>query len=107
PFDNPLVRKAVRIAADREAMIKLMVGEGNAIATCDHPVMAGDPYRVEFDCPQDIEEAKRLLAEAGYPDGIEFDLYTSDLEPGMVQYAEVYQQQVAAAGIEVNVVVAP
>src|SRR5690606_11602912 len=38
---------------------------------------------------------------------IEFDLYTSDLEPGMVQYAEVYQQQVAAAGIAVNVVVAP
>jgi peptide/nickel transport system substrate-binding protein len=107
PFDDPRVRKAVRVAADREAMIALMVGEGNAITTCDHPVMAGDPYRADIDCSPNVEEAKRLLAEAGYPDGIEFDLYTSDLEPGMIQYAEVYQQQVAPAGVNVNVVVAP
>jgi peptide/nickel transport system substrate-binding protein len=33
PFDDPLVRKAVRVAVDRQAMIKLLVGEGNAIAT--------------------------------------------------------------------------
>lgn len=107
PFDDPLVRKAVRVAVDRQAMIKLLVGEGNAIATCDHPVMPGDPYRAEVDCPSDVEGAKRLLAEAGYPDGIEFDLVTSDLEPGMVQYAEVYQQQVARAGIKANIVLAP
>lgn len=107
PFDNPLVRKAVRVAVDRQAMVKLLVGEGNAVVTCDHPVMPGDPYRADFDCPPDIEGAKRLLAEAGYPDGIEFDLVTSELEPGMVQYAEVYQQQVAPAGIKVNIVLAP
>jgi peptide/nickel transport system substrate-binding protein len=107
PFDDPRVRKAVRIATDREAIIKLMVGEGNGTATCDHPVMPNDPYRAEFDCSQNIDEAKRLLAEAGYPDGIEFDLFTSDLEPGMVRYAEVYQQQVKAAGITANVVIAP
>jgi len=107
PFDDPRVRKAVRVAVDRNAMMNLMVGEGGGTITCDHPVMAGDPYRVDFDCSQNIEEAKQLLADAGYPDGIEFDLFTSDLEPGMTQYAEVYQQQVAAAGITANVVVAP
>lgn len=107
PFDNPLVRKAVRVAVDRQAMVKLLVGEGNAVVTCDHPVMPGDPYRAEFDCPPDVNAAKRLLAEAGYPDGIEFDLVTSELEPGMVQYAEVYQQQVAPAGIKANIVLAP
>ncbi|MEX2297695.1 MAG: ABC transporter substrate-binding protein [Dongiaceae bacterium] len=107
PFDDPRVRKAVRVAVDRDAMIKLMVGDGNGTITCDHPVMSNDPYRAEIDCSPNIEEAKRLLAEAGYPDGIEFDLYTSDLEPGMVRYAEVYQQQVAAAGITANVRIAP
>jgi peptide/nickel transport system substrate-binding protein len=107
PFDDPRVRKAVRVAVDRNAMLNLMVGEGNGTVTCDHPVMMGDPYRAEFDCSQNIEEAKQLLTDAGYPDGIEFDLFTSDLEPGMTQYAEVYQQQVAAAGITANVVVAP
>jgi peptide/nickel transport system substrate-binding protein len=107
PFDDSRVRKAVRIAVDREAMIKLMVGEGNASVTCDHPVMPSDPYRADIACPQDIAQSKQLLSEAGFPDGIEFDLYTSDLEPGMVRYAEVFQQQVAAAGIKANVVVSP
>lgn len=107
PFTDPRVRKAVRVAVNRADMVKLMTGEGHAVVTCDNPVKANDPYRAEIDCPQDIELAKKLLAEAGFPDGISFDLHTSNLETGMVRFAEVYQQQVAAAGIKVNIVMAP
>lgn len=107
PFDDARVRKAVRMAADRQQIIDLVLGTGNGEVTCDHPVWLGDPYRAEIDCRQDIEGAKALLAEAGYPDGIEFDLHTSNLENEMVPLAEVYQQQAAAAGIKVNVVMAP
>lgn len=107
PFDDPRVRKAVRIAANRQQMLDLLVGEGNAQLTCDSPVMASDPFRAHMDCPQDIEGAKALLAEAGHPDGIDVDIYTADLEPGMVQFLEVYQQQVAPAGIRVNIKLSP
>ena len=107
PFDDPRVRKAIRIAADRQAFIDLVLGEGNGEIACDNPVWKGDPYRADIDCAQDIEGAKALLAEAGYPDGIAFDVYTSNLESEMVPIAEVYQQQVAPAGIKVNVVMAP
>lgn len=107
PFDDARVRKAMRIAANRADMMSLLVGADNGQISCDTPVMKADPFRANLDCPQDIEGAKALLAEAGFPDGIDVDVYTADLEPGMVQFAEVYQQQVAAAGIRVNMRLAP
>ena len=107
PFDNPLVRRALRIAVDRQAMMTLMVGETGGTVGCDTPVRADDPFRANLDCPQDIDGARALLAEAGYPDGIDIELVTSDLEPGMVRFAEVYQAQVAPAGIRVALKVAP
>ena len=107
PFDDPRVRKAVRIAVDRQEMSDLVAGPGGGVVVCDHPVWTGDAYQADIDCPQDIAEAKRLLAEAGYPAGIEFDLHTSDKDPHWSTMAEVYQEQVADAGIKVNIVMAP
>ena len=107
PFTDARIRRAVRIATDRQALIDLVLGPGGGIVTCDHPVWTGDQYRAPFDCPQQIDEAKRLLAEAGYPDGIEFDMTTSNIDPRFVPLAEAYQQQVAKAGIKVNIVMAP
>ncbi|MBL8908749.1 MAG: ABC transporter substrate-binding protein [Rhizobiales bacterium] len=107
PFTDPKVRKAIRVAVNRDEMIKLMVGEGNAAVTCDVPVKSSDPYHAEISCPQDIELAKKLLTEAGFPDGIDIEVNTADLEPGMVQFAEIYQQQVAKAGIRAKVKLAP
>ena len=107
PFTDPRVRKAVRIAVDRQEMTDLVVGPGGGTVVCDHPVWAGDAYQAEISCPQEIDEAKRLLAEAGYPDGIEFDLHTSDKDPHWSTMAEVYQDQVADAGIKVNIVMQP
>ncbi|MCH2516433.1 MAG: ABC transporter substrate-binding protein [Dehalococcoidia bacterium] len=107
PFTDARIRRAVRIATDRQALIDLVLGPGGGIVTCDHPVWTGDQYRASFDCPQQIDEAKRLLAEAGYPDGIEFDMTTSNIDPRFVPLAEAYQQQVAKAGIKVNIVMAP
>ena len=107
PFTDARVRKAVRIAADRQAIVDLVLGPGGGVVSCDHPVWSGDQYRAPFDCPQQIDEAKRLLAEAGYPDGIEFDLTTSDLKAAWIDMVQVYQQQAAQAGIKVNIVKAP
>jgi peptide/nickel transport system substrate-binding protein len=107
PFTDVRVRKALRIAADRKAMIDFVLGAGGGVVTCDQPVWTGDQYRADIDCPQQIDEAKRLLAEAGYPDGIEVDVVTSDLRSLWVDMVQVYQQQVAPAGIKINLVKAP
>ena len=107
PFTDARVRRALRIATDRQAIIDLVLGPDGGVVTCDHPVWTGDQYRAPFDCPPQIDEAKRLLAEAGYPDGIEIDVTTSDLRATWIDMVQVYQQQVAQAGIKVNIVKAP
>ncbi len=106
PFDDPRVRKAVRIATDRKALLDLVLG-GGGVVSCDTPVAPTDQYRLEMNCPQDIAGAKKLLAAAGHADGIEFDIHVSSLEPSWVTIAEAYQQQVAPAGIKANIVLAP
>ncbi|MEM7535348.1 MAG: ABC transporter substrate-binding protein [Chloroflexota bacterium] len=106
PFDDARVRRAIRVAADREEIIAQTLN-GRGIVSCDHPVWTGDIYRTEIDCPQDIELAKSLLAEAGYPDGIEVDIYTSPLVAEWPAFLETYQAQAAKAGITLNIIQAP
>ena len=106
PFSDPRVRKAVRLVADRQKIVDLVYG-GGAVVACDTPVEPNDQYRADLKCPQDIAQAKALLAQAGFADGIDIDIHVSTLEPSWGNLAVVYQEQAAAAGIRVNVVQAP
>lgn len=74
-FTDKRVRQAFIHAINREAIIKNLVGPGSVIP-------AGPCHPEQFACAQNIttydynpEKAKKLLAEAGYPNGFEFDLY--------------------------------
>ncbi|MEZ4734804.1 MAG: ABC transporter substrate-binding protein [Caldilineaceae bacterium] len=101
PFDDVRVRQAMKLVADRQVLIDLVSGGAGTIS-CDTPVAPRDVYRWESECPQDIDGAKALLAEAGYPDGLDVTLYTADVQALLIPMAEVYQQQAAAAGINVT-----
>jgi peptide/nickel transport system substrate-binding protein len=103
PFSDPRVLKALRIAADRQVIADTVLGVGGGVVACDTPVWSADPYRWNGDCAKDVEGAKLLLAEAGFPDGIDIDVYTSDVEVHMVELVEAYQQEVKDAGIRVNI----
>ena len=102
PFDDVRVRQAVRMAADREDLVQLIMG-GAATVACDTPVKPDDQYHANIKCPQDIAGAKKLLAEAGYPNGIDVEVYVATLEPTWPILAEAYQQQAAKAGIRVTI----
>jgi peptide/nickel transport system substrate-binding protein len=107
PFDNVKVREALKLVVDRQAMVDtVLLGYGEPGA--DNPVPIGNPASYVTEAPkQDIEKAKALLAEAGYKDGLKFDLYTAEGVPGMVRMAQVYAEQAKAAGIDINVIVTP
>jgi peptide/nickel transport system substrate-binding protein len=107
PFDNPLVREALKAVVDRQAMVDtVLLGFGETAA--DNPVPVGNAASFTPEAPaQDIEKAKALLAEAGYADGLSFDLYTAEGVPGMVRMAQVYAEMARPAGIDINVIVTP
>jgi oligopeptide transport system substrate-binding protein len=70
PFDNPKVRMAFALATDKALITEKITRLGEVVATSFTPAGAGGNYeppqsRIDFH----IEEARRLLAEAGYPDG--------------------------------------
>lgn len=68
PLDNPKVRKAISMAIDREKIVKY-VSKGGEIAwgALTPPNTGG--YTTKSQVKFDPEGAKKLLAEAGYPDG--------------------------------------
>lgn len=106
PFDDVRVRQAMRLVANRQEIIDLVLG-GEGTVTCDTPVMPTDAYRWDGTCAQDIEQATALLAEAGFADGLDVTLYASNTDAQWVPLAQVYQQQAAAAGINVTIEIVP
>jgi peptide/nickel transport system substrate-binding protein len=111
PFDNKLVRQAIQAATDREAINQAaLLGKGSV--GYDHPIPPFDPHFSEAAKAKhpgyDIELAKTLLGEAGYPEGIDITLYTST-NPGapMLAMATVMKEKAAPAGINITIQVMP
>lgn len=85
PFDDPLVRKAVAHAIDRQAIVEaLLGGTGELAQNLLPPVVWSYTEDVE-QYPYDPERAQELLAEAGYPDGFEIDFWIPQSGSGMQQ----------------------
>jgi peptide/nickel transport system substrate-binding protein len=103
PFTDERVVDAIKMAVDREQVLNA-VFQGYGDITADVPVPPDDFfYPTGLSTAQDIDGAKALLAEAGYPDGIDLELNTSDSYGGMVDLAVAFQQVVAPAGIRVKI----
>lgn len=74
-FMDKRVRQAVSHAINRESIAKNLVGAPSEVI---HSVCHPDQFACAGDVPRyayDPEKAKRLLAEAGFPNGFEFDLH--------------------------------
>lgn len=71
PFDDPRVRKALAMSIDRNQIVEKITkgGQMPAYAFTPPDTMGFTPKTA---IPYDIEAARKLLAEAGYPDGIGF-----------------------------------
>jgi len=75
PFKDKRVREALSIAIDREAIKRntmrgLSIPAGIMVA----PGVNGHSAEIDVPAKVDVERAKKLLAEAGYPNGFEFQL---------------------------------
>jgi peptide/nickel transport system substrate-binding protein len=105
PFNDPRVVYAIKLCLDREKFVELVVG-GHGMPAND--VNIGPSYPFYHDLPirqQDYKWAKKLLTDAGYPDGLDIECYTSVMRPGMVESAVTLKDMCAPVGIRINVTV--
>jgi len=112
PFTDLKVRKAFNLALDRKAMDKLTMG------SYGHPSVMGYTPGMPYATPeekiwdvvpgwgtgakkqQEIEEAKRLLIDAGFPNGLDIIQYNATI--GSADYTsahEPYQQMLKTVGV--------
>lgn len=108
PGDDPLVRRALKHATDREAIFGL-VQQGYGAIGNDSPV--GPLYEAYHEASAtplayDIAEARRLLEQAGYEDGFNMVLHVPDTG-NRPDLATVLQSQWEQVGIDVEVSVEP
>ncbi len=107
PFDDVRVRQALKYVVDREKVKRLVVG-GRGQVGDDNPVAPWVRYALaEPPRKRDIAKAKSLLAAAGHPDGLDLELFASNVTPGFIELATVYQAMAAEAGIRIKITRTP
>src|SRR5262249_365209 len=100
PFDRKLVRQAANYAIDKQTIIqKMMGGLGTQVATVVQPLAFGFDAEVK-PFPYDPKKAKELLAQAGYPNGVDVTLHSAFIE--FRSGCEELTQTLTEVGIRVN-----
>ncbi len=105
PFDNKLVRQAINYSVDPQVIVK-SIYEGNGYVMngpVSSNVIGYDPKIKRY--PFDPKKARELLAQAGYPNGVEVKLYFSpDRYPKAREVCQVIANQLLKGGIKAELV---
>ena len=102
PFDNVKVRQAINMAIDVDAICKVVYQGTGAVARAP---MSKSVWAYNDNLPEheyNVEKAKALLAEAGYPDGFTCTM-TCDQNQQRLDTAEMVQAQLAQIGITMEI----
>ncbi|MBO8164135.1 MAG: ABC transporter substrate-binding protein [Brevibacillus sp.] len=108
PFDNPKVRQAIGHAINKQELIDAFyAGLGIPAVNPLPPSLWGHNDSVK-DREFNLEKAKQLLTEAGYPDGFKAEFWTMPVPrpymPDGKKIAEAIQQNLKEIGIETEIV---
>lgn len=107
-FTDPRVRQAVGLAVDRQAVTNAaFYGHGRPLGGLPIPdgpafsvAMAREPFT------QDMAKARKLMVEAGYPNGFSVNMPSMSNVSGFQRAGQVVKENLAQIGIEVNLVLA-
>jgi ABC-type transport system substrate-binding protein len=103
PFGDVRVRKALQMALDRQGMLDALYdGMGSVVDGIYPPGLVG--YNPDLPkIPYDPQGAKKLLAEAGYPDGFDMKVAMEAGEPDFLARNELFQAMMAEIGVRVTI----
>jgi dipeptide transport system substrate-binding protein len=107
PFDDVRVRKAVNMAINKKAIVDaVFLGSGVPAKNPIPPSMWSYNDNVKED-EYNPDAAKKLLAEAGYPNGLETDLWAMPVQrpynPNARRIAELMQADLAKIGVKAEI----
>jgi peptide/nickel transport system substrate-binding protein len=102
PFADKRVRQAFNHAIDTDLIIKRLVKDKAYRAVSWLPIASSSFDKSVKPYAFDPEKAKKLLAEAGYPNGFEFELTTSQNESWGLPIVEAIIPMLAKVGIKVK-----
>ena len=105
PFNNEKVRQALSYAVNKQEIMDFVAdGKGTPVASSMFPAF-GKYYMEELNdvYTTDIEKAKQLLAEAGYPDGFTFTITAPSNYQQHVDTATVLAEQFKQIGVTANI----
>ncbi len=103
PLDNKKLRQAIAQLVDREALNRAVYfGVGTTEQGCN-PFPIGHWAHTDVACPKyDPDAAKKLLTEAGHPNGIELEWKVIGTRPDTVKVAEVCKETFRKGGVNVK-----
>jgi len=108
PFDKVEVRKALNMAMNKQAIIDTVFQGAGKIAKNPIPPTIWSYNDATVDDPYDPAAAKKMLAEAGYPDGFSMKIWAMPVQrpynPNARRMAEVIQADFAKVGVKVEIV---
>jgi peptide/nickel transport system substrate-binding protein len=102
PFSDKRVRQAINHAIDTDLIISKLVKGKAYRATSWLPLTSPAYDKTVKPYAFDPDKAKKLLVEAGYPDGFEFELTTSQNESWGLPIVEAIIPMLAKVGIKVK-----
>jgi peptide/nickel transport system substrate-binding protein len=106
PLDNDLVRQAIFYGVDAPAAVKVAYGNFGAFATdwlCPGIKGSGMPSVGDLLPKRDVARAKKALADAGYPNGLELEIAVANNNQERGDMAEAFQAQLAEIGIKIKI----
>lgn len=107
PFSDVRVRRALALTIDREAMVGFVAG-GYGTPGNDTPMSpAYHFYKGQTQRKPNIAAAKQLLAEAGYPNGLDVTMIASDTPSTRTQLGVAIREMAKAAGFRIQVQTMP
>ncbi len=105
PFDDVRVRQALCYATDPQGIMDIISdGKGTELGSSMYPAF-GKYFMKELNDTynQDIEKAKQLLADAGYPDGFSFTITVPSNYQPHIDTAQVLVEQFKAIGVTAEI----
>ena len=103
PFDDIRVRKALQLTLDRQALVHLVL-QGYGRPAADNPISSEYPFSRDIAPPkQDIAAARRLLAEAGYPNGLKIVLHCGNRPAARTALGIAVKEMARPAGFDIDV----